>query len=258
MHQLHKKSVLAAIAGTAAAFLVIGGVYAYMSDAGKAGNVFTVGKISITAQEPKFPTKDSNGNGVPDACEKMIPYREIDKNPSITNTGKNPALVYMEVYVPVENIIELKDSGDAVTGDDDLFWFKNASDSEDSHKNSYDSTNWLELKDFEKDKVAMPESIVGKDNNTTMKKYVFAYKTVLDPGKKTTDLFGKIQNKRYGSAEIGPDEVENIIIRSYAIQSDYAVTDGNLETPSSDNLKNAYSIIAKQNGLTESGVSSYK
>lgn len=70
------------------ASLAVGGTLAYLTDRDSKANVFTVGDVSIVLNE-KF-----------DQGATLIPGVKIEKVPTITNTGKNDAWVWMTYAIP--------------------------------------------------------------------------------------------------------------------------------------------------------------
>lgn len=213
---------------------VAGGTLAYFTNTQNVINTQTVGKVSIKTTEPSFPTKDDNGDGIPDECEKLTPYKEVPKDPQITNTGKNDVVVFFKITAPVEAVSLVDENGKSTATSTDLYWFKQAGDAATSHTNNFNS-NWVFLSGVSSAKSATDSTgstivenvavkqgneIVTTNNEKTGYTYIFGYKTRLAPGQTTATLFDKIQNKKYGSANIGPDESESVIVESYAIQAD--------------------------------------
>lgn len=230
-----KRNIFSIAAIAASLVLSIAGTLAYQTGSDRSVNTFTVGHISIRAEEPNYDTTDKTGgdgdtpNGIPDGNEKLIPYEERTKNPRIRNTGKNNCFVFFRVLVPVEAVHLINESGASIEGYTDLFWMKEESDSKDSHQNHFNE-DWVLLPDYsdtwdlqtDASKVrTQPESAKTKVNDEGQyKQYVFAYRYILHPGKCTSPLFDKIQNKKYGSGVIGPLEPEIIRLESYAIQAE--------------------------------------
>lgn len=225
-----KRKSMALASGFLALCLMVGMAVAYYMAQDSAANVFTIGRIHIIQNETKFPTEDKDKgtgekgkDGVPDECELVIPYAEIPKDPYIQNVDRNDCIVFMKVKNPAEMLTLIGEEGgrgkEALC---DLFWLKQEDDADTSHENRFEE-NWVEITAvdtglFEKD----PE--VNEEGNC--RSYLFAYRTKLAPNEKTTPLFGKIQNKKYGSRTISANEVENIKIESFAIQAEYLMQDG--------------------------------
>ena len=82
--------------------LAAGGTAAYLTDFETATNSFTVGKVDIELDEP---------NWKPDDNTKIVPTQVIKKDPFIKNRGINEAFVYLEVSVPVRNVITAAQDG---------------------------------------------------------------------------------------------------------------------------------------------------
>ena len=92
--------------------LFAGSVSAYFTDQDEKVNTFTVGKVTIELEEPKWEKKpDDNGNKIPDEAERMTPNQTIIKDPQVKNTGNNDAFIYMTVEVPCRQIISVNNDG---------------------------------------------------------------------------------------------------------------------------------------------------
>lgn len=97
-----KKKMLAlcmvvALIATAA----IGGTLAYFTDDDVATNTFTVGNVQIDLTEPKWDEVGKN------EAPEVYPTEALAKDPTVTNTGKNPCFV----RISVENLNCLGDAG---------------------------------------------------------------------------------------------------------------------------------------------------
>ena len=230
MKHLTKKQGTIAAAAFALCCGITGAALAYQMSQESAANVFTVGRIGIIQNETTFPTEDKDKgsgeegkDGVPDECELVIPYAEITKDPYIQNVQKNDCIVFMKVKNPAEMLTLIgEEGGRGEEGLCDLFWLKQESDSADLHDNHFEE-NWVELTQVDRD-LFENDPEVNEEGNC--RSYLFAYSTRLAPNEKTTPLFGKVQNKKYGSRTISANEVENIKIESFAIQADYLMRDG--------------------------------
>lgn len=92
-----KKQVLAgALAASIAAVAIAGGTLAYFTDKDEKDNAFTVGNVGIVLTEPKWDAK-----GALEALD-MYPGEAVDKDPTVTNDGKNPAFVRVKVEWPTD------------------------------------------------------------------------------------------------------------------------------------------------------------
>ena len=83
-----KKALLMVLSLVLVVALTIGGTLAYLTDRDSKANVFTVGDVRIELNEDF------------DQGATLIPGKEIEKDVSITNIGKNDAYVWVEIAVP--------------------------------------------------------------------------------------------------------------------------------------------------------------
>ncbi len=89
-----KKKILALCLVIALAVTAVTGVtLAYFTDTDAADNVFTIGNVDIELTEPKW---DENLDGA-EKIEDVYPGQEIEKDPTVTNTGSNPCYVRVTV-----------------------------------------------------------------------------------------------------------------------------------------------------------------
>lgn len=90
-----KKKILAVALAASMAVLAVGGSsLAYFTDTDSADNVFTVGNIKIDLTEPKW---EAEGK---EEAKDMYPGEPVAKDPTVTNTGANPAVVRIKVTFP--------------------------------------------------------------------------------------------------------------------------------------------------------------
>ena len=270
--KVSKKSAITAMAIAALSAGAIGGTWAYFTDAEVANNVITNGNVLIESTELNYP-----GNDSPEVKD-ITPNREIAKDPMITNTGVNDAIVYMTIDSPMEKITVIKDNGEVETakGIHEMFWFKDANDAASTHANNFDA-KWAELTsrelyvlmnddgtDIRKVESADLESAYAETVGTTkhlVKRYVFAYKTKLEgstandgsaqtvENKKTSNLFDKVQMKNVLEGETN-GAAEKIRVRSFAIQaSNILENNADLVTDplTTANLEKIYDIFVRQN-----------
>ena len=85
---------LAAFAG----MVSVTGVLAYFTDRKEAENVVTMGSVEIKLEEPSYPGNDS------EEVHHIYPGQKIPKDPQVTNTGKNPAYIRQEVWIPLGDV----------------------------------------------------------------------------------------------------------------------------------------------------------
>ncbi|MCC8163994.1 MAG: hypothetical protein LIO86_12720 [Lachnospiraceae bacterium] len=235
---------IALILGTA---MIVSGIYAYMTNAKTSVNKVTIGDVHIKAWEPGWPTKDEDENGVPDESELLVPYDEVAKDPRIQNTGTNDCIVFFKITSPVEELVVIEDDGTRhAAADADLFYFKQTEDSADVHANHWDE-NWIELTELDREFVTCEETNAEKKGYT----YIFGYHVRLAADDITTNLFDKIQNKKYGSHTISANETETIKIEAYAIQADEILRNGTAMDTSGEltreQLTSIYQVFFNQN-----------
>ena len=214
------KNVVMAL--TLAALLLVGGVFAYLTDTDTQTNTFTMGEVTIDLTEPTWDEyPDEDGNNVPDIAEDIWAGKVIAKDPTITNTGDNDAYVYLMVSVPKQNIVTAQADGTpneaAVT---QLF-------------NYTVNAGWTLLK----------SNTSGADENV----YLYAYDTALAPaGVTATALFDEIEFVNVIEGQIASNVTFNIPVVAYAIQSNFGAGEaGDVMTTAE-----AWELYANQNSIT--------
>lgn len=214
------KNVVMAL--TLAALLLVGGVFAYLTDTDTQTNTFTMGEVTIDLTEPTWDEyPDVDNNDVPDIAENIWAGKVIAKDPTITNTGDNDAYVYLMVSVPKQNIVTAQADGTpneaAVT---QLF-------------NYTVNAGWTLLK----------SNTSGADENV----YLYAYDTALAPaGVTATALFDEIEFVNVIEGQIASDVTFNIPVVAYAIQSNFGAGEaGDVMTTAE-----AWELYANQNSIT--------
>ena len=214
------KNVVMAL--TLAALLLVGGVFAYLTDTDTQTNTFTMGEVTIDLTEPTWDEyPDVDNNDVPDIAENIWAGKVIAKDPTITNTGDNDAYVYLMVSVPKQNIVTAQADGTpneaAVI---QLF-------------NYTVNAGWTLLK----------SNTSGADENV----YLYAYDTALAPaGVTATALFDEIEFVNVIEGQIASDVTFNIPVVAYAIQSNFGAGEaGDVMTTAE-----AWELYANQNSIT--------
>lgn len=224
------KLAAAALAGV----MVIGGASAYLTDAEVATNTFTVGKVQVDLTEPKYPGNDT------DTVKNLIPNQEVAKDPTVTNTGNNNAIVFLKVKVPKASVVTANPDGTRAAEDSKvLFYLKDENDQPWTQANNFD-VNWVRLTNLEN------ETNKNVDDSYT---YIFGYNDVLQPGVSTTALFDKVQLINVIEGEID-SSTQDIDISAYAIQDDNILTDTSeidLTTLNAATLEKVYNVFVAQN-----------
>lgn len=210
---------------------------AYLTDSESAANNFTVGKVEIEGSEPAW-----NPDGGTE--EDIVPTESFDKDPQIKNVGKNPAYVYMEVAVPMADVIYANAEGQRQNGGNaahiELFEF----DTTDSTVQTL--TNGIGTSEY-------------KDSWTQMYKkeidgrmvYTFSYNSVLNPEETTAPLFNKVTFANIVEGQLDGQALA-VDVKFYAIQAENT-GDGADTVPAQ--AKNAYDKYLKQNaGLSGAAI----
>ena len=226
------KSALAALLISAVS---IGGTYAYRISGETATNTTTIGDVSITLTEPDYPGNNS------DEVKKLQPHQEVPKNPQITNTGTNDAIVFLKITVPVvtDTTVDAgrqKETHDANSKYEPVY-LKDDSVPTETHATQFDN-GWFELTSLEE----------GTDHKGTTRTYVLGYKTKLAKNAKTTAAFDKIQLAKLLETASARDKY-NIKVEGYAIQADEVIgADGRdvTDTLNIDNLTYIYNAYVNQ------------
>lgn len=208
---------LAAFAGIS----IIGSSIAYFTSTNTKNNPFTVGSVRTILHEDRWDDlADTDHNDIPDIAENIIPNKTIPKDPSIENTGKNPAWVYLEVRVPILNIITAQEDGSRnPKADTELYLF------------TPDLNHWRQLSKI------IEEDTDGKKTAV----YVFGYETVLDSGQTTADLFTQVQFCNAIEEQGLEDTGQTITVKSMAIQQEESGT-----------MEEAYAKFINQEHIKES------
>lgn len=217
------KNVVMAL--TLAALLLVGGVFAYLTDTDNQTNTFTMGNVEIDLTEPTWDNyPDENNNDVPDIAEDIWAGKVIAKDPTITNTGDNSAYVYLMVSVPKQVVLTAQADGTPnPTPGAPIQLFNYTVDNE----------HWELLK----------SNTSGADENV----YLYAYKTALVPRATTaTALFDEIEFVNVIEGQIASDVTFNIPVVAYAIQANF----GAGEAGDALTAAQAWELYANQNSIT--------
>lgn len=185
-----QKIALAAVCGCLALSAASGMSYAYMTDTGSKLNHFTTGDVDIDVVETEWDAHpDQNNDGVKDPASDLVQGRVVKKDPIVVNHSSMPAWVFLQVQVPVRNVM-LVENAPKVTDDVQLFdWTVNE--------------GWKEL-------------VVESGSNT--KTYLYGYETMVDPEASTNALFDSVKFKNVVEGQIGTDEALDIKVTGFGIQ----------------------------------------
>lgn len=248
--------------------LIIGGMFAYLTDTDEVTNKFTVGKVSIDLIEPNFPGGDNGGK----ISEGIVPNQEIDKDPKIINNGQNDAIVFLKITVPIKNVATANpdgtltepktDTGQLSKKTQELFTMNGEEGISGNYQHKFNittdgnTTGWIELTDREKtstDGIIWSKFTSYADNDkhyyaddTIYRTYVFGYNTILKPNEETKTIFDTVTFLNIIEGEIPSGTELNIRVDAYAIQSNYidGVDTSSLDT---DTLNKIYDVYVNQN-----------
>ena len=96
-----KKIVSLCLAAVLVVMAIAGATVAYFTDTDAKDNTFTVGNVDITLTEPSW-----NTNG--QESDDVYPGEPLKKDPTVTNSGKNPCFV----RISVDGLKQFGDKGD--------------------------------------------------------------------------------------------------------------------------------------------------
>lgn len=212
---MKNRKLIKGIALTAmVAALAAGGTAAYLTDFETTTNSFTVGKVDIGLDEPNWKPGDNT---------KLVPTQVIRKDPYVTNKGVNEAFVYLEVSVPVRNVITVaKDGTRNALSKTELFSYTK-------------NTQWTQLERRE----------IGQNMV-----YTYAYNHILKPGEKTVTLFDTVTFANIIEGQLDTQQID-MPVRAYAIQS---TNTGDDKTTVLEQATAAYQKYVNQNKGQAGGV----
>lgn len=245
----NKKGITVACLSLLAGVIAFGGasgILAYQTDSETANNVVTVGEVKIALTEPQWDQPSV-------VKTNILPHQEVVKDPTVTNTGINDAVIFMKVTTPY--IADISVNDDRTKNPEtaqEVFYFK-TNGAASVHANDFD-TNWVALPDY---------TVV--DNTKHTKTYVFGYNKTLQGSDKTdgssqsttnnvtTPLFKKVQLRNFiEKSDAATTSPKLIKIDAYAIQANniYGSDGSTINTTGTLNaatLKTIYSIYVNQN-----------
>ncbi|MCR5145863.1 MAG: hypothetical protein K6B70_00720 [Clostridia bacterium] len=202
--------------------LAIGGILAYFTDVQTRINKFKTAKVEILVEEPSWPGNpvpnpeydpDNPKPNVPETIEPEVPVtpgQEIPKDPQVTNKGDGKVYAFVEVVIPVKNVL----IGDASTAaPTELFTFVKADGTQGIN------AGWTQIS-------KTPETI---STTTTSVTYVFAYGsatelTELDTNETTvTPVFSKVKfadvtERDFNSESEIQGKSFDVAVKGYGIQ----------------------------------------
>lgn len=218
-----KKGILAT---SLVGLISIGGAIAYFTDAEEATNQVTVGNVRIDLEEEEW-------DKVPEEEKQNItPNQTLAKDPKIINTGDNTAFVFLDVSVPVAEVITANEDGS-----------KNPKELTELFSYQTDS-NWTQ--------VGKMIEVKDKSDKVIAHKYLYAYGdstscTSLAPGSETSELFQSVLFANIIEGQLLPDgsDIEgstlHIDIHAHAIQTNN-LTENKVNSP-----EEVWKVYSQQN-----------
>ena len=190
------------------AFLCVSEIFAYLTDMEQTTNTFTLGDIKITLTQPNYDTEEA---------AKISPNKVIDKDPTITNVGKNDAYIFAKVEMPYYSATSV---GQSAATDTELFSLINSAGTTGTN------TGWTQLSrtaDMETHKVTYLYAYTGAETSTM---------ETVEKGEEVV-LFNKARFANLKDySELTSDSDDTIIetfdlkVEAYAIQKDLASNEG--------------------------------
>ncbi len=263
---LNKKSIALSLATLGVlGVLSAGSFMAYLTDTDTKTNTFTIGKVDIELKEDAFKS---------DNAQNVVPNQVIAKNPVVTNTGKNKAVAFVTVEIPIAELTKVQDDGtkataaaltqifqtgvkNASTGGDDA----NTTISYTWADDKVDETNWILLSTEYQNSNGAAVTRDGEDpipSGAAKVIRTYGYKKVLKPGDaatstqgdSTTAIFDAVKLVNVTEAAAYDKTTQNIVINAYAIQAENINVEGvdtSKDPLTKEILEKVYAVYVKQN-----------
>lgn len=200
-----KNAAAAALCGLLCAATAVGGTLAYLTDRENITNTFTVGSVKIEESEPNYdPDPDD------EITHDIVPNEEIEKDPQLKNVGRNDAFVYMQVTIPVAEVITADEDGKVLNNGQavatELFSMNDLVLS-----GSSEDGGWY-----------LMEKAANEDGDMV---YTYLYDQILKPEDSTKPLFTSVTFVNLVEGQLDEETIK-IPVTSYAIQTLNTADDG--------------------------------
>ena len=208
--KITKKLAATVIASVMVGTMLVGGTLAYLTDNERLTNKFTIGKVDVELTEPNWHEEEN---------QKLEAGQTVKKDPTITNVGINDAYVYLEVQVPMIDVITAAADGTRENG------------GKAAHQQlaKFQANSGWSL-------------ISSREINKNMI-YTYSYDKILKPKEKTNALFDSVTFANVVEGQIDTNSY-NIPAAAYAIQTaNTGDGSGNVK----QEAKNAYNKYMLQN-----------
>ena len=214
--------------------LAIGGTMAYLTDAEKTTNTFTVGKVQVDLEEKNYP-----GNGS-DTVKNLVPNQIVPKDPQVANTGNNASINFISVSIPMQKVVVAADDGTKQTAAmTELFQTRSG---DGAFGNGNVNSKWIlvDTKYYDASGIA---STTASDTTKNVVR-VYGYNEKLATNATSAALFDsvKLVNLVEGQADTS---TQNIDVKAYAIQAT-DITGITTDTLDQATLKKVYDVYVKQ------------
>lgn len=217
--------------------LAAAGIQAYLTDTDSVTNTFTIGEVVIETLEPNYP-----GNGS-DEVTDLVALEEVKKDPQFKNSGKNRAIVFAQVDIPMANIITAQDDGTRNPQENvELFHFR-------TNEAGFNSVHpeWELLNTSYLDKNGEPTS--QKDTAAFCRR-LYGYKHQLEENKTTTSIFDVVRLTNIVEGQVD-NTIQELKITSFSIQADNIAeltTAHYTDVMDTTQLTNIYNVYFAQSG----------
>lgn len=212
------------------------GIRAYLTSTDTVTNTFTVGEVTIDTLEPNYP-----GNGS-DEVTDMVPREEVKKDPQIKNTGKNRAMAYIRVDLPIANVITTDVDGNRLPKENRELFDYRTTDGE--FNSTHDEWILIDTTYFNGDNEV---PAIGDADKVSR---LYGYYQVIEEGYTTVPIFDVVRLINVIEGQID-NTVQDIKITSYAIQADNIeglTEDFTTGTFTEEDLAKVWDVYFKQSG----------
>jgi hypothetical protein len=157
-------------------------------------NIITVGSVNVTVTEPNW--QEENGRN-------LVPGERVKKDPTVTNTGKNGAWVFLRLEIPIRSVslVRTDTKRKEAAENHELFCFQPGNE-------------WQLI------------SHTREGDNAC---YVYGYRYVLEPGASSEPLFQELSLVNVLEGELDETEQFEIPIEAVAIQDTAGSSDKDLQ-----------------------------
>lgn len=244
----HKRFGMAAASVVMVGAMAFGGAVAYLTDNEQTTNTFTVGKVQVDLEEPNYP-----GNGSAEVTN-IVPNQEIDKDPVVVNTGKNEAIVYASVSIPVKKLVVAGDDG--TRRDETMIQvFQTSADDGTNYSDIDVNEGWVLIKT--EYKTAAGDLVTKLDDSTEIPDSVaevvrtYGYNAKLGVNETTDSIFDKVKlvNVIEGYVDSTTQDIE---VKAMAIQASNITGKDTSDLSDAAALLDIYNVYVAQNKDTAS------